>query len=375
MTQEIEIYEGQDFYIPYFQVKIQGRPQGADVIRDIMQVTYKDDINEIDSFELTVNNWDAETLAFKYSDAKVFDPGQEIELWMGYYGKERQRLMLKGEITSMRPTFPASGQPTLAISGLNLLHKLRKKQESHPYIKKTDSQIAKEIEGRLGIKIKTKPENEQPYEYLLQDNKYDIIFLMERARSIGYDLFVKDEGENGKSEESVLHFVPSESLKKVTYILHYGRSLIDFQPTLTTANQVGQVTVRGWDPKKKTAISHTAKRTDIPNKGLGNVTRQKLADQSFNQREEIIADRPIESKAEAQKLAEQTLNNIVKDMVKASGTVVGLPDLRAGNMIHIKGVGNRFSGHYFVKSTTHSISDGGYTTKFEGRLERVDKGV
>ena len=35
------------------------------------QVTYKDNIKEIDSFEMTVNNWDAETRTFKYVGAET----------------------------------------------------------------------------------------------------------------------------------------------------------------------------------------------------------------------------------------------------------------------------------------------------------------
>src|SRR5438128_880237 len=126
----IPIYQGQDFYVPYFQVKLRGRPLGQDVLRDVMSVTYKDNIAEIDTFEITINNWDAEKRTFKYSDDDLFDPGKQIELWMGYYGKDRLRLMLKGEITALKPTFPAGGQPALGVSGLNLLHRLRTKQES-----------------------------------------------------------------------------------------------------------------------------------------------------------------------------------------------------------------------------------------------------
>ena len=54
------------------------------MIRDILSVTYKDSVQEIDSFEITINNWDAATRAFKYSDQRLFDPGQSVELWMGY---------------------------------------------------------------------------------------------------------------------------------------------------------------------------------------------------------------------------------------------------------------------------------------------------
>ena len=38
-----------------------------------MQVTYKDNVKEIDSFELTVNNWDAEAQDFKYVGAETAD--------------------------------------------------------------------------------------------------------------------------------------------------------------------------------------------------------------------------------------------------------------------------------------------------------------
>lgn len=369
MSDAIPIYNGQDFYVPYFEVKLNGHPAGKDIVHDIISVTYNDKIGEIDRFEITINNWDAEKRGFKYTDQDKFDPGKEAELWMGYFGKDCLRLMLKGEITSLRPTFPSGGQPTLAISGLNLLHRLRKKQGTHPYTELTDSQIAKQIGRRLNIKIETDPQaagKETPYKYLLQDNKYDIVFLMERARSIGYDLFVEEISENGRSRDSKLHFKPSQNVHRVTYRLTYGKSLIEFQPTLTTANQVGQVTVHGWDANHKRKIEHTAKRGDISTRGVG--SNSKVIEQSFNQREEVIAERPIESKAEARQLAEETLERIAKDMVKGSGSTVGLPDLRAGVFLEIDGLGERFSGRYFVTATTHTIGDSGYTTKFECRL-------
>jgi phage protein D len=50
---------------------------------------------------------------------------------------------------------------------------------------------------------------------------------------------------------------------------------------------------------------------------------------------------------------------------------VGLPDLRAGSVVNIDGLGARFTGRYFVTSTTHAIGDGGYTTQFECRREEL----
>ncbi len=368
----VPIYSGQDFYVPYFQVKVAGRPQGQDVVRDILQVSYKDNIAEIDSFDITINNWDAQTRAFKYSDADLFNPGKELELWMGYYGKDKLRLMVRGQITALRPAFPSGGGSTLAISGLNVLHKLRTKQESHSYESKTDSEIATEIAGRLGIDIKTdSAPDEKRFDFLFQDNQYDIIFLMERARRIGYDLFVDEQGQNGHAGQPLLRFGRSLQVRQVSYQLTYGRSLIEFKPDLTTANQVGEVTVRGWDPVNKKKIEQTAKRSEISVKGVGAAGGQAAIEQSFNQRQEIVATKPIESDTEAKTLALRTLEENAKDMVKGSGSTVGLPDLRAGSVVQIDGLGKRFSGRYFVTSSTHAIGDGGYTTQFECRREEL----
>jgi phage protein D len=362
----IDISEGQDFYVPTFQVKLGNKPVTREVINDVIQVTYKDNIKEIDSFEITINNWDAELRTFKYIDKDLFDPGKRVELWMGYHGKDRLKRMITGEITSLRPTFPASGQPTLSISGLNLLHRLRKKQRSDSYKNKKDSQIAKEIGGRLGVQVDTSAMgDETPYEHLFQDDQYDIVYLVERARRIGYDLFVDEK------KKDTLFFGPSDDVQKVTYKLIYGGSLIQFQPNLTTANQVGKVTVRGWNARTKKKISETVNRNQIRTKNVGRGKGKFDIEKSFGDREEIVTTPPVESKAEAKQLARETLENIAKDMIKGSGSTVGLPDLRAGSILQITGLGDRFSGRYFVTATTHTIGDSGYTTQFECRKEET----
>jgi phage protein D len=104
---------------------------------------------------------------------------------------------------------------------------------------------------------------------------------------------------------------------------------------------------------------------------VGSRGGESTIEQSFNQRKEIVVDRPIHSKKEAETLALETLERISKDMVKGTGSTVGLPDLRAGSVVMMGGLGTRFSGRYFVTSTTHAISDSGYTTQFECRREEL----
>jgi phage protein D len=355
-----------DFYVPAFEMRLRGRPVAKDVIRDVISVTYKDNVAEIDSFEVVINNWDGEHRTFKYSDDTLFDPGAEIELRMGYRGRDELELMITGEITALKPAFPSGGQPTLAISGLNLLHRFRGEQESHTYIDRTDSEIATEIGGRRKIPIRTDPGNEPRHTYLVQDNVYDLVFLMERARANGYDLLVEELDGDPLGR---LYFGPSTEIRRETYRLVYGGSLVEFQPNLTTANQVGEVVVRGWDPIRKEKIEYRATLAELETEGLG--AGVPGVQKAFKDRKEIVATKVVESPAEARRLAIETLQQIAKGLVTATGSTVGLPKLRAGSVIDVGGLGDRFSGRYFVTDTTHAVGDSGYTTQFGCRREEV----
>jgi uncharacterized protein len=371
------IYAGQDFYIPAFEMRLRGANVPRDVIRDVMQVSFKDSLTDVDSFDVTVNNWDAGSRTFKYSDDYLFDPGTEIELWMGYHDSSLS-LMITGEIVELRPSFPSAGQPTLVIHGLDLLHRLRKEQRSRAYVSKTDTEIARQIAGDLGISLAPLSPDllalEPRYDYLVQDNAYDIVFLLDRARRIGYDLRVLESGTDGSVQDRQLYFAPSTSVQRPTYELVWGKSLVEFQPSLSTANQVGSVVVRGWDAVNKQKFEHTATLDDLKTRGLGPQGRNQTLYRSFSDRKEVVATKIVASKAEAEQLALETLQLIAKGLVTGTATVVGLPDLRTGNVVMISGIGTRFDGRYFVTESTHTISDSGYVTQFGFRREEIQGG-
>jgi len=59
---------------------------------------------------------------------------------------------------------------------------------------------------------------------------------------------------------------------------------------------------------------------------------------------------------------------LAQKMIQGKGKTLGLPDLRSGRKVRIKGLG-RFSGLYAVNTTTHTIGDSGYTTDFTATME------
>jgi phage protein D len=410
VTLDQESRRQRGFYVPQFELRIEGAGLPRDVLRDVTQVTYKDSIKEIDNFEMTVNNWDPTTRTFKYVGSetaeslkqdtaqtrlhRLFEPcGKTADLRMGYAGD--LRVMLTGNFVTMEPSFTSGGPPTLAVRGLNVLHKLRTKQFTTAWVDTKPSDIAENIATltddsdpksktkRFPLPIETDPNakgREAPIPYMAQSNLYDIDFLLTLARQQGYVLYVVegDPSAQGIKSQRRLYFGPSQGgqgagLRLVTFQLEWGKSLLEFKPTLTVANQIKSVTVNGWDRKAKKPIKETVSIDDPKlklNKDLHDLITEKC-----DAREEVVVDEPVFTSDQAKQRAIAILSDRQKVMVKASGTSIGLPDLRAGQRVVIGGLGARISGTYFITDTTHTFGDSGYTTQFNARREDDGKGT
>lgn len=387
------------FYTPRFEIRILGVGLPQDVLRDVTSVTYHDSITQIDSFTLTVNNWDSDRNVFKYVGSetqeqladghpdsallRLFEPcGKDVEIRMGYVGQ--LTLMVKGNFTSMAPVFSATAPPTLTVNGLNVLHKLRTKQFSYAWTGLKDSEIARNLGTlrdprggpRFPLPIKIDPNalnNEEPFDYVAEHNQYDIDFLLGRARQRGYVVYVRPEPR----PFGTLYFGPPDSndaasprgLRDVTFQLHWGRALIEFKPKMTTSTQVQSVTVHGWNRRTRKPIVERVTLDDARIRCNRDIHR--VLDQC-DPREEIVVTEPMFTPHAAHERALALLNGSQHEFVKCEATTVGLPDLRAGLHVEILNVGARFSGRYFITETDHTISDSGYLTKF--KAQRDDPG-
>src|SRR3546814_17434011 len=114
MNQQADISREGDFYVPAFEVRVRGRRLHRTVINDVISLEYTDDLKAIDQFSMTINNWNAETRSFKYSDADLFLPKAEIEIDIGYLPADLHRV-ITGHITDMQVSFPADR--TRVVSG------------------------------------------------------------------------------------------------------------------------------------------------------------------------------------------------------------------------------------------------------------------
>jgi len=371
-----------EYYAPNFKVLVEGKELDVTTHGDILDINVNMDIESLTSFDLTVNNWDDRSFDFKYSDTDTFDIGKRVDIQMGY--ADELRFMVSGLIQSLSPRFPESGPPTLGISGVDRRVKLRdrkpKPSDVKQFVNKTDSAIAREIAERNGLEAQVTTTNER-HPLVVQKNQDDLTFLMERAKRIDFDFYLRVHPVTGKDELFFVNPTDNRDARRTrAYLFEWGKNLINYSTQLTLNKQVASVTVTGWDPTRKERISYKATAADLPEaRGSGtngpNSARERLAD-----RQDFVVDQPVLSAQEARDLAISHLRERAYQFLTGSGRIIGLPDMRPGDVAELRGLGQRFSGtreqpiQYYIKKVTHAIGGSGYQTQFEVR-STADGGI
>jgi uncharacterized protein involved in type VI secretion and phage assembly len=197
----------------------------------------------------------------------------------------------------------------------------------------------------------------------MQYNQTDLEFLWSRARRLGYQVYVEDK---------TLYFQKADAHRGVTSdkpaALQWNRTLASFSPRLTVMHQVDSALVKGWDPGTKAAIEGTSSSDTsktIPTIGL-NKKGSALAKEALKgTAEEVIVDDPVLTVDEAKAVAAARFAAAESEFIRANGTCrQGDPRLIAGRSVTIEGVGERFSGDYYVTEARHMYFQGSYTVTF-----------
>jgi uncharacterized protein len=139
---------------------------------------------------------------------------------------------------------------------------------------------------------------------------------------------------------------------------------------MNTLRPVDHVIVRGHDPKTRELIEARAGAGDADATLGGPEKGPQVTTGAFGAREQVVVDQPVASQTEAAQLAKAIYSRRALEFVTGTGTAVGLPELKAGRVVRLLGLG-RFSGRYYVTRSTHSIGASGYVTSFAARSDSV----
>jgi len=328
-------------------LKIGGTNASEEIMDSVISIEVDDNLLLPDMFSVNLRD-----PSFRWTDSDTFEVGKKVEI--SVRGEGGTTKLLNGEITSIEPEF--NGVPTVMIRGYDQSHRFHRARQTKTFIQETDSDIAKKIARQCGLKSEVESTREV-HEYICQDNMTDMEFLQDRAQRIGYRMYVEDDKLYFRKEPQTEPEVP---------VLEWGVNLLVFQARMSTAQQVGEVTVRGWDPKTKKEIIGQARTPQDTPQVRESRSGGEVAKRAFNiDSKEIIVNRPVSTQAEADSLAQSICDEMGNAFIQAEGTCLGNPDVHAGAFVELKGVGQRFSGRYRITNAIHRYDDSGYFTDFK----------
>lgn len=340
---------GHPFYAPDFSVKIAGLTLAAEVRGAVRSITYDNNIDAADMFTLQLNNAD-----LSLTDSTLFDVGKSVEIHMGYAGSLQP--MMLGEITAVSPSFPEGGAPSLSVTGYDKSHRMR--HNSPPgktFTHLNDSLIAAQIAAENGLVPIVDPTRT----------------VREKSPQLGSDWALLQELADRNHFQLFVHWdklffrLPRPQTQMVT--LTWGKNLNSFNPRLSTAGQVGIQEIRSYDHELAQTIVAVlpaiALDTDLDDiiERLGS----GFVNQLTSLGRYVIRDVKVSDYFDALTLAKSILQQILEGLYEASGACIGMTELRAGDLIEVRGVGKRFSGKYRLSRVTHTIDESGYRTSFE----------
>ena len=341
-----------DTLAPDFRIAIDGREVPAQLRADVVNVRILDDVESVGMCALSFECWNGVEMKVKWIDDDLFREGNAIVVQMGY--RDQVIELFNGEISGLEPEFHTSEAPLLTVRGFDRCHRLMKQKKTRSYLKMKDSDIARQIAGDSGLAAQV-DDTKVTYDHVLQHNQTNLEFLQQRAERIGSEVFV---------DEKTLHFRSRAVTGQESLVLRREAELLEFYPRSTTMNQVADVTVRGWDPRQKQEVVGKSRPGDVRGR-LGATSGPAAMQRAFQGTATLEVRSPVSSQAEADAMAAGLLNEIALRHVTGDGVCIGYPELRPGRLVKIEGIGQRFSGLYYVTAVEHSYLRGrGYRTAF-----------
>jgi len=353
-----------DYFAPAFRVEINGTRLQADVSENIQQVQVVSKPGTLDTFSLTLANTLPKMRWTHTSDAELFQLAKSVTIAFGY--ADHLELMIEGEIKQINPTFPSSGVPTVTIQGQTLLHRLMDNNKTRTFQKMTDKEIAQQIGEDAGLEVEAE-DTDIRHDYVMQANQSDLAFLKERADRIHFEIAM---------EQKKLIFRKARETSQKSYTLVWTQiqrgftlantlPLKSFTPQLDASQPVSSVEYRAYDVKTKQAFVCRADSADQTSTMGGQETAAQVITSSFQRpRQYNQGTMPFVSQAEGDQFAKAEYNSRAMNLIGGSGETIGVPALRSGQVVELKGLGMMFDGLYYIDEATHSIDGNGYQTSF-----------
>lgn len=353
-----------------WNITIDGQPLDDDTHDALVLVEVVQSRHHPDSF----------VLEFEDSARALFDPvpaiDAPVEITLSTDAESEPTVLIDGELLAVDIELDGAGTRTL-LRGYDRSRRLHRVRRTETYESADLAKIVDTVAARVGLSVGDVDGPGIEYAAISQHNQTDWEFLEELARRFGVDITVEGETLHlrampeaaGAPEEGDLE--SSEVLQLV-----HGANLLRLSGSMSGADQLGQVEVRGWDPMAKQEI---VARTAVDTIAAQTAKAPKDLTGRFSKDAHVSVSRLVTEQKEAEAAAASIAERAGSGFVELHGVARGNGGLVAGAAVSLAHLGPPFDGKYTVTEARHVYDRraDGYRTEFSasGRHDRTLVGL
>jgi phage protein D len=347
---------------------------------------------------------------FQLSDSRIFAPGNEVSLLIGY-GTDLVHIG-RAKIYKNRPTFPSDGWPTFEVVGYTRDHDMMHKQPEassrgavrgrgrqrggRRFRQLKYSEAVQERAEDYGFDLDIDETHDAPSNFIQKTGMSDYDFVKGLSNLTGYYFWV-DGNENGRW---TLHFRDPETYdgdQEKRYTLRYNdgnlSTLFSFEPEFLVTGAVSRIRVRVRNARTGRIMESEFQEdnldspdplfdltndddlglnlVDLPamesSPATSTAVQIFIGDYSFDE----ITSRRFTSEAEIVNWARQWFRRQREQFILSRGNAIGIESIMARQIHEIAGVGTVYDGDYFFSRVKHTMDSesGGYTINFNCRKQ------
>lgn len=345
-----------DAYAAKPGIEVNGSELAAEFQLRLERAVVEDHTLLPDMFALRFRDPDRDLL-----DKAGFEIGATVRVLAAPQGKEASEPLITGEVTALEADFDSSGSHAV-VRGYDHSHRLHRGRRTETYRNVTDSDVARTVAQRAGLEVGQIDETATVHRQVSQANVSDWEFLSARARESGHEFAIADgkfqfrqpiEASEGPAAGDLTSEDPLQ--------LVLGADLDSFRPRVTSAEQVKEVLVSGWDPDRKEVVTGRAQAATTS--ASLSVTPADLASR-FGDPTYSVVNVPLSTQDEVDAVAKAIAEQIASSFAEAEGVARGNPKLKAGAAVSVGLTGSAFDGLYTITSARHVFDREGYKTHF-----------
>ena len=401
-------------------------PVLTDLQGDLLRVEVTRVASGVSQYQLTLNNWfhslprerggapppgpapqEARLLhpRYKYNHFEMLRFGQRLRIDMRYWPDPVSELadpagatkgwvpMIAGPITDMKFTFTSGEGARLTVVGEDDLRPLRNKLKKKAQFRdKNELDIVRTVFKDQNYPLPLAPARVKPPDFLsgqgvseaIEAKQSPLEWIQKVADRYDLEYFVEFatlSSETPPAQEFHLEparsRVPPDRTLRDIFVLRREEHLVDFSPTLKLADQYTSATVKGRhriptrpdgiDAEVIAEILDEELHRDAQDPKLTSApeVRRRLFPGEDNPL--IDDENPNLDQERARARAEALLRRKAREFLKVQASTLGLPRLRPGNHVEIRGYRPPFDGFYYVERTVHTWGADGLRTQLTGR--------